>query len=209
MTLRIHAFTRSPRAFKVLFAANYLELDYELVFVDLTKGQQASAEFLKLNPNGRMPVLEEDGYVLWESNAIVNYLASKKPAMGLLPEETKARLQIEKWQFWESGHWDPACAILVFERVVKPQFGRGETSQSEIARGTQLLERLAKVLDGQLSQHRYVAGDTMTVADISIGSVLCLSQAAKFPLENHRNIQRWEAGLKSLPAWSKTVAMQA
>src|ERR1700692_1248731 len=116
MTNKIHAFPASPRAFKVLWAANHLGIDYELVFVDLTKGGASTPEFLKLNPNGRMPVLQDGDYVLWESNAIVNYLASLKPDAGLLPADTKGRLSIEKWQFWESVHWDSACAIFSFER---------------------------------------------------------------------------------------------
>lgn len=208
MTIKIHAFPPSPRAFKVLWAANHLGIDYEFVLVDLTKpGSATTPEFLKLNPNGRMPVLQDGDYVLWESNAIVNYLASLKPDSGMLPAETKPRLQIEKWQFWESVHWDSACAIFAFERVVKPLFGRGEASESEIARGTQMMERFAKVLDGELARHRYVAGDKMTVADISIGASMILAEPARFPLEAHKNILRWKADLTGLPSWQKTAAM--
>jgi len=208
MSIRIHAFPLSPRAFKVLFAAHQLETDFELKFVDLRKGDQIKPEFLALNPNGRMPVLEDDGYVLWESNAIVNYLAAQKPETGLLPQETKARLQVEKWQFWESSHWDQACAIFAFERIVKKLFRGEPESESEIARGTDMLVRLAKVLDGELGKHRYVSGEGLTVADISIGSVMCIADAAQFPLEPYRNIARWQADLRSLPAWKKTVALQ-
>lgn len=187
---------------------HYLGIPYELAFVDLTKGQQNAPEYLNLNPNGRMPVLEEDGYVLWESNAIVNYLASKKPEAGLLPAETKARLAVEKWQFWECSHWDSACAILVFERLVKPALMRGEPSASEIARGTQLIERAAKVLDAELSRQPYVCGDRFTVADISIGAAVSIAEHAELPLAPYRGIQRWMAELKSLPSWSRTLAMQ-
>ncbi len=208
MSITIHAFPLSPRAFKVLFGAHQAGVEYALKFVDLRKGEQNSPEFLKLNPNGRMPVLEDDGYVLWESNAIVNYLASKNPQCGLLPADTKARLQVEKWQFWESVHWDQACAIFAFERLVKALFRNEPESESEIARGTQMMDRLAKVLDGELGKHRYVAGDELTVADVSIGSSMCIADIARLPLEPYRSIQRWREDLKSLPAWKKTVELQ-
>ena len=100
MTLKLHTFPLSPRSFKVLWAANHVGVDYELKLVDFTRGGQSAADFVALNPNGRAPVLEEDGYVLWESNAIVEYLASKKPQMGLVPADTRGRLAPTKWLYW-------------------------------------------------------------------------------------------------------------
>ena len=89
MSLQLHAFPHSPRGFKVLAAANHLGLDYEFHLVDLGKGDQRRPEFLALNPNGRMPVLEDDGFVLWESNAILQYLADKRPEAGMLPMDAR------------------------------------------------------------------------------------------------------------------------
>ncbi len=124
MSLTIHAFPLSPRSFKVLWCANHLGLDYEFKLVDFTKSAQNAPDYLTINPNGRAPAIEHDGFVLWESNAIVEYFASLKPEAGLLPQDTRGRVPIAKWLFWESAHWDPACAIFAFERVVKP-FGQG------------------------------------------------------------------------------------
>jgi len=106
MTIKLHVFPLSPRAFKVLFAANQLGIDYQMVFVDFGKQAQKTPGFTALNPNQRMPVLEDDGYVLWESNAIVQYLASLRPESGLLPTDLKARMTAVKWQFWETSHFD-------------------------------------------------------------------------------------------------------
>lgn len=208
MSLKIYAFPPSPRSFKVLWTAHYLELDYEFVLVDLRKGAQRTPESLAKNPNGRAPFIDDDGYVLWESNAIVNYLASKKPAAALLPADTPARLQIEKWQFWESGHWDAACSIFAFERVVKAAFGLGVESEEAIARGNQQFERIAKVLDAELARHRYVAGDKLTVADFSVGADLCIAEQAQYPLEPYAAIARWREELQAMPSWKKTAAMQ-
>jgi len=206
MSLKLHVFPPSPRAFKVLFVAHHLGIDYELCRVDLTKGATKAPEFAALNPNMRMPVLEEDGFALWESNAIVEYLASKKE--GWLPRATRERLALTKWLYWESSHWDPACAVFVFERVVKPLFGLGETSSAEIARGETLFKRLGPVLNGELERHRYLTGEALTIADLALGASFCAADRAAFPLEEYRAIQRWQADLKALPAWSRTVALQ-
>src|SRR6478672_994099 len=146
MTIKLHVFPLSPRAFKVMWAANHLGIVFDPVLVDFSKGSHRTPDFVDLNPNMRMPVLEDGDYVLWESNVILQYLAASKPEVGLLPEETRARLQIMKWQFWDSAHWDPACAIFAFENYVKKLFGRGEPSASEIARGNELFARLGPVL---------------------------------------------------------------
>jgi hypothetical protein len=100
------------------------------------------------------------------------------------------------------------CAIFVFERIVKPFFGLGETSESEIARGTVLFNRFGGVLTGELEKHRFVAGETLSLADLAIGSSLCVSDRANYPLEEFRAIQRWHTELQALPAWKRTCALQ-
>jgi glutathione S-transferase len=189
-----------------MWAANHLGIGFEPVLVDFSKGTHRTPDFTELNPNMRMPVLEDGNFCLWESNAILQYLASLKPESGLLPDKTKARLQIVKWQFWDSAHWDPACAIFAFENYVKKLFGRGEPSASEIARGNELFARLAPVLDGQLQKHRYVAGEALSLADFSLGAMNYIAEQAKYPLESYRAIQRWTADLKSLSSWQNTEA---
>lgn len=208
MSLTLHAFPPSPRAFKVLFALNQIEIPYDLRIVNLIKGEQNTPAHKALNPNGRMPVIDDDGFVLWESNAILEYLSAKKPQAGLLPDEPKARANVTKWLFWESAHWDPACAIFAYERFVKAIFGRGVPDPKEIERGEQLIGRLAPVLDGVLSEHRYVAGERLSVADIALGSSLVMAEPAKFPLEPYRNIQRWKADIAGLPGWKKAAEIR-
>jgi len=211
MTLKIHAFPASPRAFKVLSFATHIGIDYELVVVDLTKGAQRSPEFTALNLNQRMPVLEEDGFCLWESNAIVQYLATKKMELGLLPKDERARADVSRWQFWESAHWDSACATLIFERFVKGFFGGGEADPKEVEKGLTNFNRAAKVLDTHLKGRNFLCGDKLSVADFSVAAPLIMAGPAQFPLEPYGEIQRWYAGMSALPAWQKTLAgsMQA
>jgi len=207
MSLKIHAFPASPRAFKVLSFANHIGIPYEFVLVDLTKGAQRTPEFTALNINQRMPVLEEDGWSLWESNAIVQYLATKKPELGLLPLDERARADVSKWMFWESAHWDQACAILIFERFVKGFFGRGAADPVEVEKGLTQFNRAAGVLNTHLKGRNYLCGDKLSAADFAVGAPLIMAQPASLPLESYGEISRWYAGLSALPAWQQTLKM--
>lgn len=207
MTLELYVFPPSPVAFKVLAVANHLGLDYRTHMVDLRKGEQNLPGYAALNPNMRMPTLKEDDFVLWESNAISQYLAGKKPESGLLPHDEMARLDVTRWQFWELAHWHPACAVFALEYIVKPMvLGAGEPDQVAIAKGTEAFHRAAKVLDGQLKRRRYVTGDRLTLADFSLGAAMTLAEMAHYPIEPYGEIKRWYAGLSALPAWQKTAA---
>jgi glutathione S-transferase len=208
MTIKLYAFPPSPRSFKALWAAHHLGIDYEMQLVDLSKGAQRAPQYAALNPNAKAPSLEDGGFVLWESNAIVEYLCSLKPDSGLLPQDTRGRLGITKWMYWESAHWDPACAVFAFERVVKKIFSMGEPDEREIARGNQLFERAGKVLDAELQKRRYVATDKFTAADLSVGAAMSIAEPGQFPIEQFRGIRRWYEDIRALPSWQKTAAMQ-
>jgi glutathione S-transferase len=205
--INLHVFPPSPRAFKVLTAAAHLGLEHNVRLVDLTKGEQDTPEFLALNPNGRMPVLEEDGFVLWESNAILQYLAAKKPESGLLPTDARGRADVLRWQCWDLAHWDPACAILIFENLVKKLLALGEADPREVAKGQERFKVVAEVLDGQLEDRKFITGDTLTVADFSIGAPLNMARPAGIPIDQYPNIRRWHATLAELPAWRKTLEL--
>jgi glutathione S-transferase len=203
--MKLHVAPPSPRAFKVLALANHLGLDYELRPVDLVKGDNMRPEFAALNPNRMMPVLEDDGFVLWESNAILQYLAAKKPESGLLPSDPRGRADVNRWQFWEIAHWDSTCGTLLFERLVKRLFGLGDASAAEIEKGEQKFRRFGDVLNGNLVGRPFITGDHLTVADFSIGAWLNFAQAARYPIDGFREITRWHSGLMELPAWRESI----
>jgi len=210
MTIELYVFPASPRAFKVMALANHLGIDTNLRFVDLVKGDHKNPEFAALNPNMRMPVLKDGEYILWESNAIEQYLAMKKPESGLLPRDEHKRLDVTRWQFWDLAHWDPACAIFLFENVVKPVVLKSnEADPAALAKGAELFHCAAKVLDDQLKGKRFVTGDTLTIADFSLGAPLNLANMARLPVESYGEIKRWHATLTALPAWQKTLAQWA
>ena len=210
MTIEIYAFPPSPRAFIVMAVANHLGLDWTLHAIDLLKGDQKTPHYAAINPNMRMPTLKDGDYVLWESNAIAQYLALKKPESGLLPLDERARLDVTRWQFWDLAHWHPACAVFAVEYLIKPRLrGINEPDMAAVAKGTEEFNRAAKVLDGQLKGKRFITGDTLTVADFSIGAAMNLAEMARYPVAPYGEIKRWYASLCALPAWQKTLALCA
>jgi len=204
--MRLHVFPPSPRAAKVIALAQHLGVDCELRVVDLLKGEQMTPEFAALNPNQRMPVLEDDGFVLWESNAILHHLAAKRPASRLWPADARGQSDVLRWLSWEGAHWTPACSILVFQRVLKRLTGQGEADPAEVARGEQEVRRFAAVLDGQLRDRDWLLGDVLTIADFSVGAPLIMAEQARYPIAEHREIARWYEALASLPAWKSAIA---
>jgi len=203
----LYVFPPSPRAFKVMAIASHLGIEPSLHVVDLLKGEQKSPQYAALNPNMRMPTLRDGNYVLWESNAILQYLAAKRPESGLLPADEKARLDVTRWQFWDLAHWDPACTVFIFENVVKPAVLKsGEPDAAALAKGTESFHRVAQVLDGQLKGRKFVTGDTLTVADFSLGAPMNYAEMALFPVEPYSEIKRWYGSLRALPAWQETLA---
>ena len=203
--MKLYVAPPSPRAFKVLALAKHLNLDYELKPVDLIKGDQQRPEFVALNPNRKMPVLEDDGFVLWESNAILQYLAAKRPESGLLPSDPRRRADVSRWQFWEAAHWDPACSTLLFEHLVKKFFGQGEADPAEVKKGEENFHRYAAVLNGTLVGRKFVTGETLTVADFSLGPWLNYAQVARYPIDGYPEVRRWHAALMELPAWQQSI----
>ncbi|HYD89383.1 MAG TPA: glutathione S-transferase family protein [Vitreimonas sp.] len=206
--MKLHVFPHSPRAFKVLAVAHHLGLDYEFCFCDLTKGATRAPEFAALNPNQKMPVLEEGAFKLWESNAIIQYLAEKNPEAGLIPADAKARADMAQWMFWESTTWDRACAILAFERGVKRVLGLGEPDAAEVERGLSAFHAAASILDAHLKGRRFVSGDRLTLADFAVAADLILEPFVQLPLEPYAEIRRWGAAMAQLPGWQAALALQ-
>jgi glutathione S-transferase len=126
----------------------------------------------------------------------------------MLPKDERARADVSRWQFWESTTFDPACATLVFERVVKSLFGRGGPDPAEVEKGLARFNLAATVLDAHLKGRAYVCGNQPTIADFALGSGMIMSVPAQFPLTPYAELQRWYAAIAELPAWKKTLSVQ-
>ncbi len=201
----LHVFPPSPRALKVLALANYLKLNFETKIVDLFKGDQLKPDYGALNPNRRMPVLEDDGFVLWESNAILFYLAAKSGDRTMWPADLKGQADVLRWMTWEAAHWTPACIPLAFERVVKGMAGKGGSDEAIVEKALPEFHRCAAVLNGHLKGRAWITGADLTIADFAVGSAMPMAVPARYPMTDYGEITRWYGALAALPAWKKSL----
>ena len=169
--MRLYHFATSPNCLKVRAVAYELGVELELVTVNIFKGESRSATFRALNPNGLVPVLVDGDFVLWESNAILTYLASRHGSPPLISTDACWRADIDRWLHWESAHMGPAIAKVVFERVVKPMFG-GTPNHIAAAEALSAFEAHCRVLETSLGDKEFVTG-SLSVADFALASSLC------------------------------------
>lgn len=203
--MKLYGFPPSPRTWQVRAVAAYLGVPLEFEFVDLTKGAQRTPEYLALNPTGRAPTLVDGDFKLWETTAIVHYLAGKKPNT-LWPDDVRTRADIVRWQSWTLAHWEKeSCAPLLFERIVKQIVGAGPPDAAIVARALENFARDAKVLEAHLAGQPYLVGDALTLADFSVASPLFYAERAGMPLADYPQLTGWFGRVAALPCWAQTA----
>jgi glutathione S-transferase len=201
MKLYFHPFSQNAR--RALSVALHLGFKPETILVDLTKGAHKTPDYLAMNPNGMVPVLDDDGFVLNESTAIAIYLADKAKS-DVLPSDPKEKAQVLSWMMWDLSHWNPACSSVVFERLFKPMFG-GQADEKAIATGLERFARFAKVLDGKLEGKTFLMGDKVTLADFAVACPLTMAGPARLPVSDYPNVRRWFAHMDTVAGWKESA----
>src|SRR5712671_4782571 len=115
--MRLYYHPLSSNSRRVVMTAIQLDAKIDLIFIDLIKGEHRASEYLRLNPNGKVPLLDDDGFYLWESHAIMQYLADKTPGQTIYPQEIQARADVNRWLFWSAYHFTPAVGSISREKV--------------------------------------------------------------------------------------------
>lgn len=193
----------SQNARRVLSVLKHLGLQVEEHVIDLAKGQQKAPEFLAINPNGKVPALVDGDFHLWESNAIVQYLA-EKAGSPLMPTDLRGRAEIARWSAWTNAHFGPAVATLTWERVFKPMFMKMTTDEAEVKKGLERFHAAAPVLNAHLERRKWLMGDQLTVADFTVAACLTYADAAGVPVADYPHVAHWMARMAELPAWQAT-----
>lgn len=203
--MKLYGFPPSPNTWKVRAVAHHLGIPLALEFVDLAKGAQHSPEYLALNPTGRTPTLVDGDFVLWESNAIIQYMAAQKPN-SLWPDDAHARADIARWQFWQLAHWGgEACQPLVFQRLVKKFMNIGAPDEAVCAKATEAFNKEAKVLDAHLAKQPYLVGKDLTLADFAVTAAMVYYKESEMPLGAYANLRGWFERVFGLPCWRETA----
>ncbi|EKT4458883.1 glutathione S-transferase [Pseudomonas putida] len=189
--IKLYNFPKSGHAHRIELMLSLLNLPSELVFVDLAKGAHKQPDFLALNPFGQVPVIDDNGTVIADSNAILVYLAKKYDNGTWLPEEPAAAARVQRWLSVAAGPlaFGPAAARLV------TVFGASFNTDEVISRAHTLL----KVIDAELANTPFLAGSTPTIADIANYSYIAHAPEGNVSLEPYANVRNWLARIEALP----------
>src|SRR5271154_5185333 len=200
--LRIYGIART-RAYRALWMAMELGLDFEHLPIEIGDAGARSPEFLAINPNGRLPVIVDDGFVLFESLAITLYLAKKHSLGKLYPAMLEGEARAWQWSFWAIAEVDRGVNIWSLHAVRLPPQERNEALREQ---ALQVIARPFKVLDTALAGKPYLLGDDFTVADLNVAAVI--SRAVDMDLAALPNLKAWLARCLERPAARKALALK-
>ena len=190
--LKIWGRLTSVNVQKVVWCADELGLAYTRIDAGRDFGLLKTPEYLAKNPNGLVPVIEDEGFVLWESNAIVRYLASQYGEGGLWPADRKVRADADRWMDWQATSFNPAIGPAFWQLIRTPP-GQRDPLVIETARDSG--EKKLALLDAHLAACDFVAGSSFTMGDIPLGC--SVDRWYKLPLvrQSHPHVERWYAAL--------------
>jgi glutathione S-transferase len=189
---------------KVVWCCDEIGLAYDRVDVGGKFGGNDTPGFLAKNPTGLVPVIEEDGFVLPESNAIVRYLAARDAAGTLWPDDLRERAQADRWMEWQSTSFTPAQRDAFWQLIRVPADKR-DAAAIDASRAKS--EKCAAALDAHLATHRFVVGDRFTAADIVVGCATHRWLNMPIARVARPSLERYYAELKSRPG-SRQVTSQ-
>ncbi|KAI8904229.1 glutathione S-transferase-like protein [Powellomyces hirtus] len=210
MVVKIHGMAMSTCTQRVAIALREKNVPFEIVPIDFAKGQHKGPEHLKIQPFGQVPVMEDDGFFLFESRAIVRYIANKYKDQGtrLIPTDVKGAALVEQWASVEVADFDPYASAIVFEKVFKGMFGLGEADESKVKELRSKLDEKLDVYEKILSTRSYLAGEEVSFADLfhlPYGSLLTPAGHGD-AIASRPNVKAWFDRLSARQSWKETQA---
>ena len=191
--MKLYHFPLSGHAHRAVLFLSLLGVDADLIEVDLANGGHKTPDFLKLNPFGQVPVLDDNGTVVSDSNAILVYTATKLGRRDWLPDDLVTVAKIQKWLSVAAGEiaYGPAAARLV------TVFGADFRADEVIARA----HRILRLINTELEGHRFIIGDRPTIADIALYSYIVSAPEGNVDLTPHPDVRHWLARIEALPGF--------
>lgn len=184
-------------------------LPYEFIPIDIAKGDQKSEEYRKLQPFGKVPVLDDDGFLMFESRAICKYLDRKYPSgKKLIPEGDAAYGRFEQACSIEQSYFAAAAETIGTELFIRPMKGLGVPDEARVAQAEKDLDAVLAVYDKILAEQRYLAGDELTLADLFHLPNGAALKAGKWKeaFEKYPMVDKWFKGLQERDTWVKAAA---
>ena len=187
---------------KVLWCCEEISLPYERIDAGGAFGVVSTPQYRKLNPNGMIPTIVDDGFVLWESNAIVRDLAEKHAGGTLWPEDRKVRAEADKWMDWQQTTFWAALRPLFMGLIRTPPEKRDPKALEEARLAT---AQTLTIVDAHLESHTWLAGDSFTMGDIAMGCAIWRWMGLAIERPEMANVARWFDALARRPAYKRIV----
>jgi glutathione S-transferase len=200
--LRIYGVART-RAFRAIWMAKELGLDYEHRPIEIGPAGARKPEYLAINPNGRLPAIEDGDFILWESQAITLYLAKKHSPGRLYPATLEGEAQAWQWSLWAANEVERAVNIWSLHAVRLPPEDRDPQT---LAQALAILASPFRVLDGAVAKQPYLLGNDFTVADLNVASVI--SRAIDMDLSTTPRLADWLRRCHDRPAARAAVKLR-
>jgi glutathione S-transferase len=200
--LRIWGRVNSVNVKKVLWCAGELGLPFERIDAGMEHGVVGTPEYVALNPNSRVPTLEDDGFVLWESNAIVRYLSLKYGLGTLCPEDPRDRADSDRWMDWSTAQLSGTFRE-VFWGMVRTEPAKRDMALIE--KNRQATAKTLEIAERALAAHPFIAGDRLTMGDIPLGCYVHLWMSMPIERPAHPNLAAWHKRLLERPAFNAGV----
>jgi glutathione S-transferase len=189
---------------KVVWCAHELGLPFERTDVGGAFGGTDTPAYRAINPNGLVPVIDDDGFVLWESNAIVRYLAARYTAGNLWPDSLKVRADADRWMDWQATELGPAMRDA-FIQLVRTKADKRD--QTKVAASMEGSERLIAILDEHLAKRDYMTGGAFTMGDIPVGLQVHRWLGMPVPRAPRPNVEAWYARLRTRPGAQEVLTL--
>jgi len=184
---------------KACAVARHLKAPVEFVYLHLNKGEHKTPDYLKLNPNGKVPTLVDGDRSIWEADAILCTLARKMNS-DLWPQDER-QPEILRWLSWNAYQFNPGGSALYFEYVIKPRFNIGPVDEAEVKKAQATFRTYGAVLNNHLKTREWLVGDKLSIADFSVAVTLPYAEKANIPVDEFPEIRRWHDQLNVLDAW--------
>lgn len=203
--MKLYQLPFSPNCQKVVALAHEVGVSLELATVEIFKGEARAPSLLAKNPNGKVPILEDGDFVLWESTAMLAYIAAKAGRTDLAPTTPRERADVERWTLWQGAHFGPAIRKVAFERIVKKLAGWGTPDETMVRAGIEEFAVTANVLEQSLGNNEYLCG-RLTIADFALAPYAALTASCGLDFAPYPKAQAWLLRMTSRDSMQKTLA---
>ena len=202
--LKIWGRLNSINVMKVMWCVDELGIEHERVDAGMSHGVVGEEFYAKLNPNRRVPTIDDDGLTLWESNVIVRYLSAKHGSGSLCPVDIGERALAEQWMDWQQTTSHPDITF-VFWAVVRDL--KANQDPEKLAAATLRAAQAWQVVDDHLGDRDYLCGDHLTMADIPLGAAVWRWYNMKIERPALANVEAWHERLQQRPGFKKYVML--